>query len=113
MTLKYFSALDTDADLKKRYRALSKRHHPDTSTGNVEVMKEINLEYEYVLNNRTTILQDYIPPQQPSGKQYGQKTETGFDFIVANDFLDAIFEKNKKKQGDKLKKVVFDILKNL
>ena len=43
---KYFNMkLETLADLKKEYRELALKHHPDKG-GSVEVMAEINNEYE-------------------------------------------------------------------
>ena len=43
---KYFNMkLETLADLKKEYRELALKHHPDKG-GDVEVMAEINNEYE-------------------------------------------------------------------
>ena len=43
--MKYFIGVYNLQDLRKKYVALSKKHHPDLG-GNTEVMKEINVEYK-------------------------------------------------------------------
>lgn len=43
----YFSGNETLEELKKKYRELSKKHHPDLG-GNIEIMKQINNEYDLV-----------------------------------------------------------------
>lgn len=44
----YFTACKTLEELKKQYRDLCRKHHPDLG-GDEEVMKQINLEYERLL----------------------------------------------------------------
>lgn len=44
--MKYFSYNKTYEENKKEFRLLSKRYHPDKSTGNEEVMKAVNNEWE-------------------------------------------------------------------
>lgn len=41
---KYFAGIKTVEELRKRYKELLKKHHPDNG-GNEETMKEINAEY--------------------------------------------------------------------
>lgn len=43
---KFFSACKTIQELKTTFRELVKFHHPDKSTGDLETMKQINIEYE-------------------------------------------------------------------
>lgn len=43
--MKYFVNVNTIDELKKEYRTLAKKNHPDRG-GDCEVMKEINAEYE-------------------------------------------------------------------
>ena len=55
----YFKAIDKES-LRKEYKDLAKIHHPDLG-GSVEVMKVINLEYEFLLKNvlyKTETLED-------------------------------------------------------
>lgn len=49
MLIKWFdeSRLETLEDVKKQYKALAKKHHPDIG-GNTEDTKAINNEYEYL-----------------------------------------------------------------
>ena len=42
---KYFAGIKTVEELRKRYKELLKKHHPDNG-GNEETMKEINAEYD-------------------------------------------------------------------
>lgn len=43
--MKYFKKIDSFKDLKNKYRELLKANHPDNG-GNVEIMSEINCEYD-------------------------------------------------------------------
>lgn len=53
MTIKHFSKNISNIDeLKKEYRTLSKKFHPDNQNGNIEIMKQINNEYDYLIKNQ-------------------------------------------------------------
>lgn len=43
---KYFEGVKTVEELRKRYRELLKKFHPDNEGGSVEVTQEINAEYD-------------------------------------------------------------------
>lgn len=43
---KYFAGINKLEDLKKEYRKLALKHHPDKSQGSEDIMKEINNQYE-------------------------------------------------------------------
>ena len=43
--MKHFKEIKTIEELRKRYRDLLKKHHPDNG-GNLETMQEINAEYD-------------------------------------------------------------------
>lgn len=43
---KYFAGVKTVEELRKKYRELLKKHHPDNDGGSVEVTQEINAEYD-------------------------------------------------------------------
>lgn len=43
---KWFIGIDTVEELRKRYRNLLKKYHPDNGEGNLEVTQEINVEYD-------------------------------------------------------------------
>ena len=45
MNFKYFSGIKDLQELRKAYRGLVKKHHPDTG-GDTKIMQEINKEYE-------------------------------------------------------------------
>lgn len=40
---KYFKEVHTIEELRKEYRSLLKKYHPDNPTGNVEIMQAINV----------------------------------------------------------------------
>ena len=52
--MKYFAGVKTIDELRKMYRELLKKYHPDNEQGSVEVTQEINAEYDRlfaILNN--------------------------------------------------------------
>ncbi len=46
--MKWFKGVKTIEELRKRYRELLKKYHPDNDGGSVEVTQEINAEYDAV-----------------------------------------------------------------
>lgn len=46
----YFEGVKNLQDVKNRYKELVYKFHPDRQNGNLEIMKEINNEYELVFN---------------------------------------------------------------
>ena len=46
--MKWFTGVKTMEELRKRYRALLKKYHPDNYGGSDEITKEINTEYDFV-----------------------------------------------------------------
>lgn len=44
--MKYFAEVKTVEELRKRYRELLKKYHPDNENGSVEVTQEINAKYD-------------------------------------------------------------------
>jgi len=47
----YFSNLKTVEQIKKQYRELAMKYHPDRNGGDLEQMKQINIEYKIALKN--------------------------------------------------------------
>lgn len=43
---KYFAGVETIEELRKRYRELLKKYHPDNEGGSVEITQEINAAYD-------------------------------------------------------------------
>jgi curved DNA-binding protein CbpA len=55
MKTKYFSKADTLEELRRQYKELLKKYHPDNADGSTEATQEINAEYDElfkVLKNR-------------------------------------------------------------
>jgi curved DNA-binding protein CbpA len=48
MKINYLSMATNLQELKSLYFKLAKQYHPDLSTGNLEIMKQINNEYDYL-----------------------------------------------------------------
>lgn len=46
--IQYFENLTSENEIKARYKELAKMHHPDRG-GDVEIMKQINAQYETVI----------------------------------------------------------------
>ena len=61
--------LVTRGEIKKRYRQLARRHHPDRNAGDARKMEEINRAYEtlmeYVENFRFRFDEEEIARQNP------------------------------------------------
>lgn len=51
---KYFTGVKTVEELRKKYRRLLKKYHPDNENGSVEVTQEINAEYDLVFSILST-----------------------------------------------------------
>lgn len=69
--MKWFTNVHTVEELRKQYRQLMKKHHPDVG-GNTEDAKEINAEYERLF----AILSRQEPQERPQGEQeYKDTTE--------------------------------------
>lgn len=47
---KYFTGVHTVDELRKQYRELLHRYHPDNANGSVEITQKINAEYDNVFN---------------------------------------------------------------
>ena len=47
---KWFTNVTTIEQLRKQYRELLKKYHPDNENGSVEVTQEINAEYDLVIS---------------------------------------------------------------
>jgi hypothetical protein len=46
--MKHFKKIETLENLKKEYRELAKQFHPDKIGGNLQIMQEINNEYDFL-----------------------------------------------------------------
>lgn len=46
MAMKYFNNVNTLEELRKQYRDLLKKHHPDNRNGSTEATQQINAEYD-------------------------------------------------------------------
>lgn len=63
--MKWFKGINNLKDLKKAYRALAMRWHPDHEGGDLKTMQEINAEYDK-LNNE-------LPDINAEGQEYQPK----------------------------------------
>jgi len=54
VNVEYFDRYDDLPTLKKRYRELAKKYHPDKQGGSTEIMQQINEEFRYCVD-----FQDY------------------------------------------------------
>lgn len=80
--MKWFNHPQTLEDLKKQYKKLAVKYHPDMD-GNDADMKEINAEYDVLFNKLKNI------HQTAEGETYTSQTETK---ETANEFKDIINE---------------------
>ena len=68
--MKWFSNPQTLEELKKQYKKLAMKHHPDVSGGNDSDMKEINTEYDLLFAKLKNV------HQAADGGTYTSKEET-------------------------------------
>lgn len=72
MIIRYLKDAKNLQELKKLYLTLAKKYHPDITSGNTEIMKIINNEYDYlkeVLPNREDV-KDYQKESNQSMEEY-------------------------------------------
>ena len=70
MKMAYFKNINTLEELRKQYRDLLKRHHPDNG-GDVSDMQEINAEYDRLFK----LLKDRHESKSAGSKERNAKTE--------------------------------------
>lgn len=66
--LKYFANVRTNEEIKKLYHKLAMQFHPDRKGGNLEIMQEINNEFDKVFNNVKDIFTNV------KGEEYTKET---------------------------------------
>ena len=72
---KWFKGVSTIDELRKRYRELLKKYHPDNEEGNVEITQEINTEYDRLF----TIISE---EKQEGSQSYTQEENEQFKAIM-------------------------------
>ena len=77
--MKYFENVKTLDDLKKQYRRLAIKHHPDVG-GDEATMKAINAEHD-------RIFEELKKQHNASADEYHQTTETPEEFRTVIEFL--------------------------
>jgi len=69
MKTKYFAECRTLEDVKKLYKSLAFKHHPDKG-GETATMQEINLEYELLLKNASYLFKDATEEEKKDFLKY-------------------------------------------
>lgn len=72
---KYFSNVGTLEELRKQYRDLLKKHHPDNADGSTEATQEINAEYDRLFK----VLKDRHESGSRSADGKANNTDTDFN----------------------------------
>ena len=77
--MKYFKDLNSMEAVKKQYRKLAMKYHPDRPTGDTEIFKQINNEYEQAMEQakinetkkaKTKKEEDFIKSQYTNSKNF-------------------------------------------
>ncbi len=77
---KYFGNVDTLEELKRQYRDLLKKYHPDNANGNTKATQAINAEYDRLFK----ILKDSPKPNAADGEGHKKTTFSN----MKNDFTE-------------------------
>lgn len=75
MTTNYFANIQNLEDLKKEYRRLAAKHHPDVG-GDTATMAEINNQYEGLFNRLK------FEDGMSANPKYGNSAEKARDYII-------------------------------
>lgn len=78
--MKWFVGINTVEELRRKYRELLKKYHPDKAGGNLEITQEINDEYDRMY----ALLKD---------KHEGEDTGKAYDEDEINEQIKAILQK--------------------
>ncbi len=70
---KYFKDINTLEELRRQYRNLLKKYHPDNAGGNTEACQEINAEYDKLFK----VLKDRHESKS-AGSQNDQKAQSDY-----------------------------------
>ena len=72
--MKWFTGIKTIEELRRKYRELLKKYHPDNSGGSVEITQEINTEYDRLFailsKEETTDNQSYTYNKDEENKAF-------------------------------------------
>ena len=58
--IKHFIGLTEFQEIKTKYKELVKQYHPDLNPNNGETMKEINAEYDFIIQNLASLKENTI-----------------------------------------------------
>lgn len=106
MNLKYFSIKDTKELCHKRYKDLCKIYHPDTNSGNVDIMAEINNEYNFITTGKEP---DPEPIIKPNPKKTVEDLSKIAKEITLEDILNignVVFDKKSNKKNEAIIKLM-------
>lgn len=93
--LKYFSLKNSYEENKKLHRILANQYHPDKPTGNEDMMKEINLEWEKVDVYLNSVKKDKENGYENIGnKDLFWETIIGFSRVLFDDEDESEQQKN-------------------
>lgn len=73
--MKWFVGVQDIQELRKRYRELLKRYHPDNECGSVEITQEINAEYDRLFSK-------FNKGETQEQKRYGKEENEKFKYIL-------------------------------
>lgn len=78
--MKWFADVRTVEELRKKYRELLKRHHPDNEKGSVEITQEINQEYDRLFS-------ELSKGEKMEGRTYSHEEDEQFKKVL-NEIID-------------------------
>lgn len=78
----------SNEDIKKQFRILSKKYHPDTENGNENKFKEINEAYSILSDNNKKAEYDNRSPHGTSYSPFSAFSDNSFEFSFGGDIKD-------------------------
>lgn len=80
--MKYFKNVETVEELRKQYKELLKKYHPDNTNGSTEITQEINAEYDNLFKTLKDKHEEQERGSTASGASYNYSADKALRGIL-------------------------------